>query len=66
MLPRTIASAQTIPNTVLTGTAIAVTSSVSLKAEIVSGSVIAAQAPSEVLERAPDHHHERAEQDHGR
>ena len=46
MLPRTITSAQTIPKTVFTTTAIAVTISVSLKAATVSGSVIAAQAPS--------------------
>ena len=46
ILPRTIRSAQTIPKTVLTTTAIAVTISVSLNAEIVSGSEIAAQAPS--------------------
>ena len=36
-LRRTIASAQTIPNTVFTGTAIAVMSNVSLSALIVSG-----------------------------
>ena len=41
---RTIASAQTIPNTVFTGTAIAVMISVSLKALIVSGVVSASQA----------------------
>ena len=46
MLPRTITSAQTIPKTVFTTTAIPATSSVSLNAAIVSGSVIAAQAPS--------------------
>ena len=46
MLPRTIRSAQTIPKTVFTTTAIAVTMSVSLNAEIVSGAEIAAQAPS--------------------
>ncbi len=46
ILPRTITSAQTIPKTVFTTTAIAVTMSVSLKAEIVSGSEIAVQAPS--------------------
>ena len=46
MLPRTITSAQTIPNTVFTTTAIAVTKSVSLNAAIVSGAEIAAQAPS--------------------
>ena len=41
---RTIASAQTIPNTVFTGTAIAVMISVSLKALIVSGVESASQA----------------------
>ena len=41
---RTIASAQTIPNTVFTGTAIAVMISVSLKALIVSGVVSASHA----------------------
>ena len=41
---RTIASAQTIPKTVFTGTAIAVMISVSLKAWIVSGVVSAFQA----------------------
>ena len=41
---RTIASAQTIPKTVFTGTAIAVMISVSLKALIVSGVVSASQA----------------------
>ena len=46
MLPRTITSAQTIPKTVFTTTAIAVTRRVSLNAAMVSGSVIAAQAPS--------------------
>ena len=46
MLLRTITSAQTIPNTVFTTTAIAATMSVSLNAAIVFGSVIAAQAPS--------------------
>ena len=46
MSPRTITSAQTIPKTVFTTTAIAVTMSVSLNAESVSGSLIAAQAPS--------------------
>ncbi len=46
MSPRTTTSAHTIPNTVFTPTAIAVTSRVSLKAETVSGAVIAAQAPS--------------------
>ncbi len=46
MLPRTITSAQTIPKTVFTTTAIAMTRKVSLKAAIVSGFVIAAQAPS--------------------
>ncbi len=46
MFPRTITSAQTIPKTVFTTTAIAVTVSVSLNAAIVSGFVIAAQAPS--------------------
>ena len=45
-LARTIRSAQTIPKTVFTTTAIAVTMSVSLNAAIVFGSVIAAQAPS--------------------
>ena len=59
MLPRTMTSAQTIPNTVFTATAITVTSSVSLKAETVFGSVIAAQAPSRSSRRAPDHHRER-------
>ena len=46
MLPRTITSAQTTPNTVFTTTAIAVTKSVSLNASIVSGAEIAPQAPS--------------------
>ena len=46
MLPRTITRAQTIPNTVFTATAIAVTVRVSLKAATVFGSEIAAQAPS--------------------
>ena len=41
---RTIASAQTIPKTVFTGTAIAVMISVSLNAWIVSGVVSASQA----------------------
>ena len=44
--PRTISSAQTIPNTVFTATAIAVTVSVSLNAAIVSGSEMAVHAPS--------------------
>ncbi len=43
-LLRTIASAQTIPNTVFTGTAIAVMISVNLNALIVSGVVSASQA----------------------
>ena len=71
MLPRTIASPQTIPNTVFTATAIAVTSRVSLKAEMVSGAVIAAQAPSRssavrhtiMIERADEDHDEVAERD---
>ena len=46
MLPRTITSAQTIPKTVLTATAITVTKRVSSKAAIVLDSVMAAQAPS--------------------
>ena len=41
---RTIASAQTTPKTVFTGTAIAVMRSVSLKAWIVSGAESASQA----------------------
>ena len=43
---RTIASAATIPNTVFSGTAIAVISSVSLNAFSASGDVIAAHAAS--------------------
>ena len=62
MLLRTITSAQTIPNTVLTTTAIPATRSVSLNAETVSGSVIAAQAPSQVLGGAPHHHRDRPDE----
>ena len=43
---RTITSAQTIPKTVFSGTAIAVMSSVSLNAWIVSGEESASQAGS--------------------
>ena len=64
---RTIASAQTIPNTVFTGTAIAVMISVSLNAWIVSGVESASQAGCEaVLEGAPEDDRERADEDRGR
>ena len=66
-LRRTIASAQTIPKTVLIGTAIAVMISVSLKAWIVSG--VRERVPGRleaVLERPPEDHRERPEQDRGR
>ena len=59
---RTIASAQTMPKTVFTGTAIAVMISVSLKAWIVSG--VGERVPGRaeaVLERAPEDDRERAE-----
>ena len=46
IFPRTITRPQTIPKTVFTTTAIAVTVRVSLKAETVSGAEIAAHAPS--------------------
>ena len=63
-LRRTIASAQTIPNTVFTGTAIAVMISVSLNALSVSGVVSASQAgPEAVLEGAPEDDRERADED---
>ena len=45
MLLRTTASPQMIPKTVLTGTAIAVTSNVSLNAAMVFSLVIASHAP---------------------
>ena len=64
---RTIASAQTMPKTVFTGTAIAVMISVSLNAWIVSGVVSASQAGREaVLERPPEDERERSDEDHER
>ena len=63
MLPRTITSAQTIPNTVFTTTAIAVTMSVSLNAASVSGSRDRRPGAVQVLGRAPHHHHERPDED---
>ena len=59
---RTMASAQTIPNTVFTGTAIAVMRSVSLNAWTVSGSESASHdRPEPVLERPPEDDRERPE-----
>ena len=60
-----MASAQTIPKTVFTGTAIAVMIRVSLNAWIVSGVDSASHAGGEpVLERAPEDHRERPDEDH--
>ena len=61
---RTIASAQTIPKTVFTGTAMAVMISVSLNAWIVSG--VRQRVPGgreAVLERPPEDDRERADED---
>ena len=61
---RTIASAQTIPNTVFTGTAMAVMIRVSLKALSVSG--VDERVPRRreaVLERPPEDDRERSDED---
>ena len=61
-LRRTMASAQTTPKTVFTGTAIAVMISVSLKAWTVSAIESASQAGDEaVLERPPEDDRQRAD-----
>ena len=61
---RTIASAQTIPKTVFTGTAIAVMISVSLNAWIVSGCRERVPGGREaVLERPPEDDRERPDED---
>ena len=61
-LLRTIARAQTIPNTVFLERRIAVMISVSLNALIVSGVVRASQAGRSVLERAPEDDRERPDE----
>ena len=64
-LRRTIASAQTIPNTVFTGTAIAVMISVSFKrVDRLGGRERVPGRREAVLERAPEHDRERADEDH--
>ena len=65
MLPRTITSAQTTPNTVFTTTAIAATKSVSLNGVERLRGRDRPPGAVEILGRPPHHHEQRPDEDQG-